>query len=105
MEGLTEVMMVETSVTSPTVRLDSLPSAEMVQKLLAAAASKKAESAPKTDWNALVRPRQLFAEKSTAVIETPVGEGLQIWFGAKDGKVCAHGMMAGQSGSGKSSLL
>ena len=40
------------------------------------------------------------------MIETPVGDGLRLWFGEnQDQRPCAHGMLAGQTGSGKSVLL
>jgi len=40
------------------------------------------------------------------MIETPVGDGLKLWFGEnQEGRPCAHGMLAGQTGSGKSVLL
>ena len=85
------------------VRIDRLPPAETQKTLLAAAAAKsRANVTP--DWNSQVRPAAWFSESSARMIETPVGEGLRVWFGDnRDGKPCAHGMLAGQTGSGSCS--
>lgn len=61
-------------------------------------------------WNETVAPKTWWGESSTMLIETAIGiEGsrgsLKIWFGANsDGRPCAHGMLAGMPGSGKSNL-
>ena len=58
------------------------------------------------DWDSLIRPKELFALKSTHRIETPLGERPKIWFGkSDDGREIGHALVAGQPGSGKSFLL
>ena len=85
--------------------LDTPPPAERQQELLKTiTAVQKASSAG--DWNTIVRPETLFGESARDLIETPVGDRLRFWFGEeRDGRPCAHGTLAGQTGSGKSSLL
>jgi DNA segregation ATPase FtsK/SpoIIIE, S-DNA-T family len=84
---------------------DPVASPEQRQNLLNATGKLKSESTG-GDWDALVRPSRFFAETSERMVGTTVGERLSIWFGEnQDRKPCMHGMMAGQSGSGKSSLL
>ena len=91
---------------SAAVRIDRLPPPETQKTLLAAAAAAKSRANVTPDWNSQVRPATWFSESSARMIETPVGEGLRVWFGDnRDGKPCAHGMLAGQTGSGKSFLL
>ena len=86
-------------------QFDPVPSPEMRESLLQAVNKVKSESTG-GDWNSLVRPQRMFAESAERMIGTPVGERLSMWFGEnQDGKPCAHGMLAGQTGSGKSFLL
>jgi len=51
----------------------------------------------------------IWTESSRDHISTPIGlrgghDAVSVWFGAKDGRTCAHGMLAGMPGSGKSTL-
>jgi S-DNA-T family DNA segregation ATPase FtsK/SpoIIIE len=51
----------------------------------------------------------LWKASSQHWIATPVGlrgghDSIPLWFGARDGRTCAHGMLAGMPGSGKSTL-
>jgi DNA segregation ATPase FtsK/SpoIIIE, S-DNA-T family len=106
MEGLSDIVLVDTGLASAKIRFDPLPESERLQQLLNAAASKKSRAPVKADWNSQIRPSEFFTFSSAQMIETPVGEGLRIWFGDNpDGRPCAHGMLAGQTGSGKSFLL
>ncbi len=86
--------------------IDPVAPAELQRTLLSAVSAVKSRSTG-GDWNAQVRPAdRFFAESSGRMVETPVGERLRIWFGDnQDGKPCAHAMLAGQTGSGKSFLL
>ncbi len=86
-------------------QFDPVAPPEMRETLLQAVNKVKSE-ATGGDWNSLVRPSQLLAQSAEKMIGTPVGERLSMWFGEnQDGKPCAHGMLAGQTGSGKSFLL
>jgi hypothetical protein len=105
-EAVESIELVDVGSLSPAVRLDPPPAPEVQKTLLAAAAAAKSRSSVTPDWNSQVRPATWLAESSARMIETPVGEGLRVWFGDnRDGKPCAHGMLAGQTGSGKSFLL
>lgn len=63
-------------------------------------------------WDETVAPAQddWWLRRADTIIETPIGvEGgrgtLRAWFGINnEGRPCAHGMMAGMTGSGKSNL-
>lgn len=85
---------------------DAVPPADFQKSLLQAVSAVKAKS-NSADWNAQIRPQEgLMRETSERMVATPVGERLRIWFGDNaDGKPCAHAMLAGQTGSGKSFLL
>jgi S-DNA-T family DNA segregation ATPase FtsK/SpoIIIE len=91
---------------SPNLKIDPVAPAELQRTLLGAVAAVKSKPTG-GDWNSQVRPTErLFAESSARMVETTVGERLRIWFGdSQDGKPCAHAMLAGQTGSGKSFLL
>jgi DNA segregation ATPase FtsK/SpoIIIE, S-DNA-T family len=106
LEALERPELLDVARVSAGVRIDRLPPAETQKTLLAAAAAAKSRANVTPDWNSQVRPAAWFSESSARMIETPVGEGLRVWFGDnRDGKPCAHGMLAGQTGSGKSFLL
>ena len=106
LEALESPALLDVARVSAAVRIDRLPPPETQKTLLAAAAAAKSRANVTPDWNSQVRPTKWFSESSARMIETPVGEGLRIWFGDnRDGKPCAHGMLAGQTGSGKSFLL
>lgn len=106
LEALESPQVLDVAKVSPAVRIDRLPPSETQKTLLAAAAAAKSRANLTPDWNSQVRPAKWFSESSARMIETPVGEGLRVWFGDnRDGKPCAHGMLAGQTGSGKSFLL
>jgi hypothetical protein len=52
------------------------------------------------------RPAALLTENSSRRVETAIGERLRIWLGVDDeGMPSSHAIIAGQVGSGKSSLL
>lgn len=86
-------------------QFDPVAPPDLRQTLLTAVNKIKSESTG-GDWDSLVRPARFFSESSERMVSTPVGERLNIWFGEnQDRKPCSHGMLAGQSGSGKSSLL
>ena len=54
----------------------------------------------------MVRPAALLTENSSRRVETAIGERLKIWLGVDDeGMPSSHAIIAGQVGSGKSSLL
>lgn len=106
LEGLERPEVLDVARVSTAARIDRLPPPETQKTLLAAAAAAKSRANVTPDWNSQVRPAEWFSESSARMIETPVGEGLRVWFGDnRDGKPCAHGMLAGQTGSGKSFLL
>ena len=106
MEAVESLELVDIGNLATTVHLDRPPAPDVQKTLLAAAAAAKSRSSVTPDWNSQVRPATWLAESSARMIETPVGEGLRVWFGDnRDGKPCAHGMLAGQTGSGKSFLL
>jgi len=84
---------------------DGLPDGASQKALIEAAVGTDPHSAA-ADWNGIVRPERFFGGDSTTRIETPVGERLKIWFGEQDnGRPSAHAMLAGQIGSGKSTLM
>ena len=84
---------------------DPVAPPEMREKLLAAVSKMKSRSTG-GDWNSLVRPERFFSQSGEKMVGTPVGERLNMWFGeSQEQKPCAHGMLAGQTGSGKSFLL
>jgi hypothetical protein len=86
-------------------QFDPVAPPELRESLLTALSQKKSESTG-GDWNSLVRPRKFFSDSANRVAATPVGERLTMWFGEnQENKPCAHGMLAGQTGSGKSFLL
>lgn len=87
-------------------KADGLPTGESLQRLFDIAKSTTTQR-KSGDWGSVVRPAALFSESAAAFVETPIGERLRVWFGEKDadGKQSAHGMVAGQTGSGKSFLL
>ncbi|WP_030008273.1 FtsK/SpoIIIE domain-containing protein [Picosynechococcus sp. NKBG042902] len=60
----------------------------------------KTAALPSEDW---------WQEKAQVLIETPIGgfgsnELLKVWFGEKGESPCAHGILGGTTGSGKSTL-
>ena len=84
---------------------DELPDGTVQRRRLEAAAKAGAKTSG-GDWRTLVRPPRLYSENSIRRVETPTGERLRFWFGREDdGRPCAHAMLAGQVGSGKSYLL
>jgi len=85
-------------------RFDAVPQPAMIQRLLSASVAAKPKITV-ADWNKQIRPAKFFAESSTRKMETPMGERLRFWFGDDQNRTCAHAMIAGQSGSGKSVLL
>lgn len=87
------------------IRVDTLPEGPD-QKRLIDRAFDGARRREGSDWNAVVRPHQLFEEKASDRVLTPIGERLKFWLGEnEDGKPSAHAMVAGQTGSGKSCFL
>jgi len=91
---------------SSTLQFDDAAPADLQRKLLTAVAAVRTRPTG-GDWNSLVRPAEgLMTHSSARMVEAIVGERLKIWFGDnQDGKPCAHAMLAGQTGSGKSFLL
>ena len=87
------------------IKADTLPSATRQRELIALTQTGGARRGA-GDWNAIVRPEQMMAQSAARRIATPVGERLTFWLGEnQDGKPCAHSIIAGQTGSGKSFLL
>lgn len=92
-------------VTAAPQLLDAPPSAELTKKLLARALA-VGQNLGRGDFVSLVRPERFMTESALKRIETPVGERLRFWFGIGDGGgEVAHGIIAGQVGSGKSHLM
>jgi S-DNA-T family DNA segregation ATPase FtsK/SpoIIIE len=92
-------------------KIDSAPSADLQAQLF----QKLKDAKPPErilDWDSLigVSPSDWWQEKSTKIIETPVGarggvDKLKLWFGVNnDNQPCAHGMLGAMTGSGKSNL-
>ncbi len=110
------VFQVEGSQTSISDRLmlhvDAVPSAELQQQVF----QKLKESKPPEriiQWHELegveTSPEAWWQEDATEFIETQIGvhgssAKLTLWFGAKDGRPCAHGVLGAMTGSGKSNL-
>src|SRR5690606_37357334 len=83
-------------------QLDVPPPATLIKKLLA----KATETGQNLGRGEFVLPDELMTQSSLKRIETPVGERLRFWFGMADGGgEVAHGVIAGQVGSGKSHLM
>lgn len=78
---------------------------DVIEKLLNRAESKGRQQSS-NNFNALASTTAMMQESSAERIETPVGERINILFGKHhaSGEV-AHGVIAGQVGSGKSHLL
>ena len=55
-----------------------------------------------------VKPEEKWTSSSKDLIETNIGDvggkSLSVWFGKKDGNICAHGMLAATTGAGKSNF-
>lgn len=92
-------------------RFDSVPE-ERLQSLLFSKLSETEppESIIKFDDVAKIDQKDWWTHSSDTIISTPIGlvgsgSELDVWFGVnKDGKPCAHGMLGGMPGSGKSNL-
>jgi S-DNA-T family DNA segregation ATPase FtsK/SpoIIIE len=72
-------------------------------------ASERAPTAIPFDELVTTERGQMWRESSQQAISTPIGlrgghDVVETWFGARDGRTCAHGMLAGMPGSGKSTL-
>jgi S-DNA-T family DNA segregation ATPase FtsK/SpoIIIE len=89
---------------------DSLPDAATSQAIL-----ERVNSASRVDhsldWDGIAGlPRERWwEEKSIEHVGTPIGlrgatDNIDLWFGAKQGRTCAHGMLGGMPGAGKSTL-
>jgi hypothetical protein len=86
-------------------RADSLPDTAR-QKALLELAQESNRHKGAGDWHAIVQPAELQTETAQDRVQTPVGERLRFWLGEdENGKPSAHAMIAGQTGSGKSSAL
>lgn len=93
------------------IKIDSTPSADLQAQLF----QKLKDAKPPErilDWDSIVGLPQSewWREKSTKVVETPIGarggvDKLKIWFGVNnDNQPCAHGMLGAMTGAGKSNL-
>jgi S-DNA-T family DNA segregation ATPase FtsK/SpoIIIE len=91
-------------------RYDSLPGTAFWQKL-----TEKVQNAGRIDhslaWEDLVSlpPEKWWQRTSETCVETPIGlrggsDSAEIWFGVKQDRTCAHGMLAAMTGAGKSTL-
>ena len=63
------------------------------------------------DWDSVVgiRENDWWTQSAQSTIETPIAAtgvngSLNVWFGVKDGRPCAHGILGAMTGSGKSNL-
>jgi S-DNA-T family DNA segregation ATPase FtsK/SpoIIIE len=63
------------------------------------------------DWDGIVGlpPEQWWREQSIEHVHTPIGlrgatDVADLWFGMNQGRTCAHGMLGGMPGAGKSTL-
>jgi len=85
---------------------DQLPSGAEMKRLLNVIKKQEVE-VKATDFESLVGMNisNCWTESSKDYIETTVGNDLSVWFGQKEGKICAHGALAGSTGSGKSNFL
>lgn len=94
------------------VKIDSAPSADLQAQLF----QKLKDAKPPErilDWDSLVgvSPSDWWLEKSTKIIETPVGarggiDKLKLWFGVNnDNQPCVHGMLGAITGAGKGNLF
>lgn len=94
------------------LRLDASPSPEVQEQLFQALqASKPPERTIRWDDLPSIEsnPQSWWLGDATERIATQVGfhgnqQPLTLWFGAKDGRPCAHGVLGAMTGSGKSNL-
>lgn len=86
--------------------LDGPPAPERQVALLEAAAEVKQPEST-FNWTSGVGLSEdgWWRTAADQMIETPVGDGVAVWFGQKGGANCAHGVLAGTTGSGKSNFL
>jgi S-DNA-T family DNA segregation ATPase FtsK/SpoIIIE len=93
--------------------LDTLPTAEIVKKVLDRAKEMEREDVGVisfTDQRILPPREQWWTQSSVETIETAIGmrgahDTINLWFGEKSQKTVSHGIVAGATGSGKSVFL
>jgi DNA segregation ATPase FtsK/SpoIIIE, S-DNA-T family len=111
MDGFKNVHVLD--VNSPGCALDLAPEPSLQRRLLEVVAAHK-PAPPKDDWESIcgLDPAEWWSGNSKHMIETPIGlnangSRLDFWFGydTREGRHCVHGIMAGTTGSGKSTLF
>ena len=91
------------------LELDCAPDAKVQEQVLERLRAAKPPER-KVGWETVVPTDQWWTESAAEMFWTPVGISgassiLDVWFGENsDGLACAHGMLGGMSGSGKSNL-
>jgi len=95
-----------------TLHVDTAPSAELQKQLFQTLKDSKPPERT-IGWDELsednTSPELWWQGDSTEFIETQVGfhgssQELSLWFGAKDGRPCSHGVLGAMTGAGKSNL-
>ena len=85
--------------------VDQPPESAFARTMLDAA-SRAGQQQQSGEWATVVRPQTMLAQSASKRVETPIGERLRVWLGEDDdGFPSSHAIIAGQVGSGKSSLL
>ncbi len=94
--------------TSTGLKLDPVPEPAWQESMLARArAAKPPERTTSFQDVVGADPTSGWTWVADEMIEAPVGEGIRVWLGddRQTGRNCAHGALAGTTGSGKSSFL
>ncbi len=92
------------------LRPDTIPTATMQKRCFALLAQSQQEEEV-VDWHVDIEEDRWWTGDVSRCIETEIGLGrggsrIDIWFGEKDGgRLCSHGTLTGNTGSGKSNLF